>query len=212
MSERIIVGPAAASYPSLDVPAKPMEGSTQDPKYGVTLVFYDPKAPECAETMKAIASAIRKVVVSKVGEEKATATLEKMKNPANTASWHYPIRVVTEDDENPKYPVGTLSFKASTGTKPQVASPYPDPANPKKPKLYTDAETRAEVYPGAIIRASVTFYWSDKGKKNGGVCAALNNVQKLREGTRLDSFKSAADDFDVAEPDVANLDELNDLL
>lgn len=212
MSERIIVGPAIASYPSLDVVAKPMPGSTNEPKYKITLVWYDPKAPEHAETMKHIAAAIRKVVVAKVGEAKADDTLRKMKAAGARETWHYPIRTVTDDDEKPSYPVGTLFFTASTATKPQVASQYPDPANPKKPKLFTDAETKEQVYPGAIVRASVTFYWSDKGKKNGGVCVALNNVQKLGEGTRLDSFKSAQDDFDAVERPIEDVESLDDLL
>lgn len=212
MSERIIVGPATASYPSLDVVAKPMPGSTNEPKYKITLVFYDPKAPEVADTMKAMSAAIRKVVTEKVGAEKADDVLRKMKAPGARESWHYPIRVVSEDDDKPSYPIGTMFLTASTGTKPQVASPYPDPANPKKPRLFSDAETREHVYPGCVVRASVTFYWSDKGKKNGGVCVALNNVQKLGEGPRLDSFRSAADDFDAVERPIEQVESLDDLL
>ncbi len=212
MSERIIVGPATLSYPSLHVTAKPMAGSTREPVYKATLVFYDPKAPNVADTMKAISAAIKKVVIEKVGADKADDTLRKMKAPGARETWHYPIRVVTEDDENPSYPVGTLFFSVSSTTKPQCASQYPDPANPKKPRLFTDDETAKELYPGSVCRASVTFYWSDKGKKNGGVCVALNNVQKLGEGTRLDSFKSAADDFDAVETPIDEVQSLDDLL
>lgn len=61
-----------------------------------------------------------------------------------------------------------------------------------------------EMYPGAVFRARVTVYAYDK---NGGkgYALGLGNLQKIKDGERLDSRVAAADDFDE-EVDGAWLD------
>lgn len=50
-----------------------------------------------------------------------------------------------------------------------------------------------DFYPGCYGRASVTpFAFNNIGK---GIALGLNHIQKLKEGERLDSFRSAEDDF-----------------
>jgi len=60
-----------------------------------------------------------------------------------------------------------------------------------------------DFYPGCICRASVVpFAYDKKGSK--GVTFLLNNIQKLKDGTRLDGKKKAEDEFDDASDDDGN--------
>ena len=62
--------------------------------------------------------------------------------------------------------------------------------------------TPEEFYAGCYARASVTpFAFNNIGK---GIALGLNHLQKLRDGERLDSFRSAEDDFGS---DPAEFDE-----
>lgn len=65
-----------------------------------------------------------------------------------------------------------------------------------------------ELYPGAMFRATVTVYAYDK---NGGkgYALGLGNLQKIKDGDRLDSRVKAEDDFDE-EVDAAYLDQAED--
>ena len=65
-----------------------------------------------------------------------------------------------------------------------------------------------EVYAGAIVRASVTSFSYDVSG-NKGVSFALNNVQKIRDGERLDGRARAQDDFQAdpnAKADLADME------
>lgn len=55
---------------------------------------------------------------------------------------------------------------------------------------------QTEFYPGCICRASVTPWAFDK-KGTKGVTFLLNNIQKVKDGTRLDGKKSAEEEFDA---------------
>lgn len=66
-----------------------------------------------------------------------------------------------------------------------------------------------EIYPGAVCRATITvFAYPDGRKDNGGrgYSFGLGNVQKIKDGARIDSRVAAEDDFDE-EIDGAFLDE-----
>lgn len=57
-----------------------------------------------------------------------------------------------------------------------------------------------DFYPGCICRASVVpFAFDKKGSK--GVTFLLNNIQKLKDGERLDGRKKAEDEFDAIDDD-----------
>lgn len=64
------------------------------------------------------------------------------------------------------------------------------------------------IYPGCYCRASVNVYsyGLKKGSKGKGVALGLFNVQKIKDGPRLDNRIAAADDFDE-EIDSAWLDQ-----
>lgn len=53
--------------------------------------------------------------------------------------------------------------------------------------------SESDFYPGCYARASITPYIPSKFPKT--MCFGLNNLQKLDEGERLDSFTSAEEDF-----------------
>ena len=53
-----------------------------------------------------------------------------------------------------------------------------------------------DFYPGCICKASVTpFAFDKKGSK--GVTFLLNNIQKIKDGTRLDGRKKAEEEFEA---------------
>lgn len=64
-----------------------------------------------------------------------------------------------------------------------------------------------EIYPGCYARATVTVYsYDNKGK---GVALGLRNIQKVKDGPRLDNRTAADEDFDE-ELDAAWLEESDD--
>lgn len=65
-----------------------------------------------------------------------------------------------------------------------------------------------EIYPGCFARATVNVYayGLKPGSKGKGVAIGLFNIQKIKDGPRLDSRVAAEDDFDE-EIDSAWLDE-----
>ncbi len=59
-----------------------------------------------------------------------------------------------------------------------------------------------EFYPGVIVRAQISaFAYDTNGNK--GVSFGLDNIQKVREGERLDGRISAKNAFDAVEPPAA---------
>lgn len=86
------------------------------------------------------------------------------------------------------YPVGSTFFNATSKYRPQVVD-----GNLQE---VIDQEI---IYAGAIVYGSVTAFGYDNVQK--GVSFALNNVQFLRDGERLDNRVSASEEFDKAMQD-----------
>ncbi len=64
----------------------------------------------------------------------------------------------------------------------------------EKNKIAPEEGNADEIYPGCYCRATVTVYsYDNKGK---GVALGLMNVQKIKDGPRLDSRTDAAEDFE----------------
>lgn len=63
----------------------------------------------------------------------------------------------------------------------------------------------SEIYSGAYYRATVNSYSFTEGSP--GVALGLNNLQKVKDGDRLDGRSNAADDFADEETDEAWMDE-----
>ncbi|MGE0278301.1 MAG: ssDNA-binding protein [Nitrospiraceae bacterium] len=183
---KVIVSRAILSYPKLFEPEPGPNGG--EAKYGCTLVIED----------KATIQALTKVAVAAAQEkwgEKATKLIRagKLKMP-----------IIKTTEEDPGYPEGSVYIRPRSKNKPGIVSIYPDPENPKKPAKITDED---EVYPGIIVKASVVAFTYDVNG-NKGVSFALNNIQKLADGERLDSRVKAEDEFAVDEDAVANLEDM----
>ena len=211
MSIRVILPAGILSYPSLDVPQKPMEGAPAGTpaKYQATLVY---RADQTLDVMAVLdqkkvpttlVEVIKKVVAAKFGEDKVADILKRM-GPGK--AFHSPIRV--DDPDAPKYKdvagEGARFLRASTTTKPQCA--YPSLA------LMSDEEIKRDLYAGCKAKMSVTVAWFDKGGKKG-ITLYLNNVQKIGEGERIGTRGApATSDFDAIETTEADANDLANLL
>lgn len=195
---RVITPEAILSYPWLFKAQPPMpnaDGSPGqgEPRFGATLVFV---AGTDLSALKAAAKA--------AGEAKFGP---KFLDGVRSGKYKWPFR----QDEEKGYPEGATFIGARAKTQPGMVSRYIDPTT-QKAAIITEASQKAghrdELYAGCKVRASVVAYGFDK---NGGkgVAFALNNIQKLGDGPRLDNRKAADQEFeaDLAAP-VADISDV----
>lgn len=175
--ESYITPPVILSYPALFEPRTP-PGAT-DPKYSCALVF----PPDTPRTV--LAEVWRRI--DEAGRDKFGAKYDAMKAAGKIK---LPIRT---DAEDRGYPSGSWYFNATSQSQPGIVGPQAGVDG--KPLAITNPE---ELYPGCIVRASIGFFGFDKAGSKG-VAAGLRNIQKLREGTRLDNRRKAEDEFDAVE-------------
>jgi len=202
MAERLITPEAVLSYPHLLVPQAVQEG--QDAKYSASLVFL-PDAQKTAE-FKALKKGVLAVMQEKWG---AGITSGKKKISFEQAIKLNILRTPFRDDAEAKgYPEGSVFLNVRTTLKPGVVGAYQDPATGKA-RVMTDQEITEKMYPGAIVRASITpFAYDVQGNKGGSF--GLNNLQWLRDGERLDSFVAADAEFDAEMQEPADLSDLEE--
>ncbi len=196
---------AILSYPHLDAPQAPPknpDGTQGAAKYSVGLVFED------GTDIKAIEAAILQVATAKWGDQAAT----KLRG----GSLSNPLRCNPDDVADKRYPKGSCFINARSGNKPGLVHRFADPAtvteeNPKgRPAKVADDKVRDTFYPGAKVRAQLSFYTYDKGVKKG-VGVGLDNVQ-LIDGTtpRLDGRQAADEAFEsdgvLQSADLADLE------
>jgi hypothetical protein len=180
---RVITPEATLSYPHLFE-------SDEKGKFGAVLVFA--KGTDLGAMKKAFLAVAQDKFGDKAADMVRKGQIRFMGGP------HHAFRTDGED----KYGAGAVYINARTNARPGVVSVFPD-AN-GKPLVITDEE---QVYPGCVVRASVTPYWYDVDG-NKGIAWALNNVQKLRDGDRLDSRVKAEDEFEADANAMADLDAL----
>lgn len=97
------------------------------------------------------------------------------------------IRDGKDKEDLEGYGAGTRFANITTKMRPGVI-------DASKNNISPEDGNAEEIYPGCYCRATVTVYsYDNKGK---GVALGLMNVQKVRNGDRLDSRTDAADDFD----------------
>jgi hypothetical protein len=174
ISTKAVTPIATLSYPHLD---KPQDGkkASDKKKYPATLVF----APGAdLSALKAAANA--------AGEKKFPGRFSEMVRLGQIRS---PFRL---DAEAKGYADGSVFQNVRTEQQPGIV--YSHAGVDGKPAKMAQENILAEMYPGAQVRASVTFFGYDVDG-NKGVSAALNNLQKVGEGTRLDSRSAAEDEF-----------------
>lgn len=182
---KVITPEAVISYPYIFTPQKDDKGRE---KYSAALVFLP------GTDISALKQAAMSVLIDKFGEKEAANKISKKQ-----------VRMPFRDDAEAKgYPEGSIFINVRSEKQPGVVSIYPDPAT-GKPMPIVDPDA---IYPGAFVRASLTaFYYDQEG--NRGVSFGLNNLQKTRDGERLDGRSSAQDEFE-ADPN-AKLADLGDL-
>jgi len=170
-----ITPPAILSYPALFEPKAVMKGSDQL-KYSASLVF--PPGTD----LKPMQRLAQEAATEKFGDK--WPALHK------AGRFRFPFRT---DAEEKGFEKGSVFINAKNDKQPQVVGPMAGVDG--KPTAITDAD---EVYPGCIVRASIRFFGYDTNG-NKGVGVSLQNLQKMREGKRLDGRRQAADEFDPIE-------------
>lgn len=128
-----------------------------------------------AQDLSALRNAVKATVKEKFGDR--------------TGSLKLPFRSVDEMEQPVPGYKGGVFITAKSTNKPGIVDadlqPITDPM---------------DFYPGCLCRASVVpFAFDKKGSK--GVTFLLNNIQKLKDGTRLDGRKKAEDEFESVEDD-----------
>lgn len=190
-ARRIITPDAVLSYPNLFTPRLGPNAKQDDkPQYSCALVFL--KGADL-KPMQRLALEVAK-------ERHGDKTVSMVKQ----GKLRLPFR---DDAEEKGYPEGAVYINVRGQSRPGVVSNVKDPKT-GKPMVITDTD---EIYAGCVVRASVTaFYYDRNGNK--GVAFGLNNIQKLRDGERLDGRRAAEDEFEateeLGEADLADLDEL----
>jgi Protein of unknown function (DUF2815). len=181
---KVITSKAILSYPNLLV-ARAGKGANAKAKFSGALVWTPEliKTPDGAKCFDAMKKAVLAAAESKFGTK--AAEMFRIKS----------LRTPFRDDAEAKgYPAGSIFLNVRTEQKPACVFAYAGPDG--KPQRMTDEEIKVQMYPGALVRASiVAFPYEAEGNK--GVSFALNNLQKVGEGERIDGRQAAEDEFDV---------------
>jgi len=164
---KVITPTFRVSFPNVFRPAKPMAGSTQEPKYGLTMLFSKD------DDISALKKAAEDACAEKWGADKS-------KWPKNLRS---PFRDQGEKDYE-GYEEGAVFVNATSKQRPGLVD-----AN------MNDIIDESEFYAGCYARASINAFAYDTAG-NRGVAFGLNNVQKLKDGEPLGGRTRPEDDFE----------------
>lgn len=154
---------------------RPSINEGQPPQYQISLAFKK-KQWETDPLCKKLRLAVKAATKAKFGD----------RPPSNLKD---PFRYV-DDMENPIDGYrGGVFITAKSKNKPGIVD-----------KDLSPIEDPLDFYPGCVCRASVVpFAFDKKGTK--GVTFLLNNLQKIKDGNRLDGRKRAEDEFTAIEDD-----------
>ncbi len=174
---KVITGPAMLSYPHLDKAQKAQKEGDKE-KFTATFVF----APGAdLRTLEAAAlEAAEERFGSKAGAMLASGQLRS------------PFR---KDATAKGYADGSTFINTRSDRQPGLVYLHAGPDG-KSPAVIEQKDIVEVLYPGAQVRASVVAFAYDTGT-NKGVSFALNNIQKLGDGARLDSRVAATEEFDA---------------
>lgn len=177
-STKVVTPTAVLSYPHLHQPQPAQDG--KKPKYSCALIF--PAGSDLSALEKAAFAAAEAKYPGKGADMLKKGQLKN------------PFRKTSEKDEYDKlFPGGTF-INVRTEQKPAIVYSYA--GEDGKPARMPDEKVKEEMYPGVKVRASLAaFAYDTSGNK--GVSFALNNLQKLAEGDRIDGRVAAEDEFDV---------------
>src|SRR3989304_900922 len=181
------------SFPNL-FEAKAMDAQSK-PKFGCAAIWTPKVFTETDKVRwKAIMGALN------------AAALEKFKKPWKElpANIKRGVRNGAEKEGMEGYGEGTAFANLSTKMRPGVVGTEKD-AEGKYLTISPEEGNADEIYPGCYCRATVTVYhYDNKGK---GVALGLLNIQKVKDGERLDSRTNAADDFQDQDSEWLDQDE-----
>lgn len=178
------------SFPNL-FEAKAMtgpDGKPGQPKFGLSAVWDPSKFTEKEKELWKILGA----ALNGAAQEKFKCNFKDL--PANVKRG---LRDGNEKADLEGYGAGTRFANITSKMRPGVVNLAKEPIGPE----HGNAD---EIYPGCYARATVTVYTYDKIGK--GIAIGLMNVQKVKDGGRLDSRTDAAEDFEDA-VDSAFLDQ-----
>lgn len=184
-SAKLVTGKAMLSYPHLDVPQAAQEG--QKAKYSCALVF-TPGAD-----LSALNAAVVTAAKTKFGVTFKTPTGNIPTEEALAKGFiKSPFR---RDAELKGYASGSVFINVRSDQKPGCVYLHAGPDG-VKPAVVPDDKIREDLYAGCTVRASLTAFGYDTSG-NKGVGFALNNLQKLSDGERLDGRVKAENEFDA---------------
>lgn len=183
MSTKVITGKVRFSYVNIFKSRAYKDG--QDAKYSVCLLIPKEDKATIKKIKAAIDEAVQEGIASKWGGKK----------PANLK---LPLRDGDDEraDEAPEYE-GMYFLNANSSQKPGIVD-----------KDLNEILDPDEVYSGCWGRASINFYaFNTNGNKGVGV--GLNNIQKLKDDTRLGAARASAEsDFGDGFEDDEDYDDL----
>lgn len=172
---KVITPVGTLSYPHLDKPQKAQKPGDKE-KFSATLVFV-PGADLKTLQVAALAAA----------EERWPGKAAEMFAKSILRS---PFR---KDAEAKGYEAGSVFINCRSEQQPGCVYAHAAPGS-TKPEVVPQEKIKEVFYPGAKVRFSVrAFVYDSNGNK--GVSFALNNVQKVGEGERLDNRVAAEDEF-----------------
>jgi hypothetical protein len=172
----VITPKAKLSYPHLDK-AQPGQKAGDKAKYSSTLVF----AP--GTDLKELEAAVMAAAEEKwPGKSVEMFRIQALRSPFR------------KDAEAKGYEAGSIFINVRSEQKPGVV--YLHAGADNKPAIVPDEKIKEELYPGSFVRAQIrAFPYDSQGNK--GVSFALNNIQKMGDGPRLDNRVAATDAFEA---------------
>jgi hypothetical protein len=181
--KRFITPPFILSFPSLWVARKPEDGEGK-PKFGATAIWRPGKFDDAEKAL------YRKILneLDAVARENFRKPWKELPDTVKPG-----LRDGAAKEDIAGYGPGTRYANMTTLNRPGVIDRDKTPIGPE----HNNEEL---IYPGCWCRATVSI-WAyggpgSKSSKFKGVGIGLLNLQKLKDGPRLDNRVAAEDDFD----------------
>lgn len=183
MSTKCITPLCLLSFPRLD---KPVPGENGNPdKYSGVLVFTPELLKDPAE--QKLFDALQAVSAEAINDKFGSKAARLIQSDGFKKGFR-------RDIAGKGYPEGSVYINARNEKKPGIVYGYAGPDG--RPARMADDKIKAEMFPGVIVRASVTPFAFDR-PDNKGLSFALNNLQFVRVGPRLDGHAAPEDEFAI---------------
>jgi hypothetical protein len=183
MATKCITPLCILSFPRLDKPTPGEDGKPD--KYSAALVFSPELLADPAE--KKLFDALQAAGVAAVAEKFGNKATNLLQSDGFKKGFR-------RDIAGKGYPEGSIYLNARSEQKPGIVYGYAGPDG--RPARMPDDKIKNEMFPGVIVRASVTPFAFAR-PDNKGLSFALNNLQFVRVGPRLDGHAAAEDEFAV---------------